>query len=170
MPFNRHHPLVLDQRLTESPRYLIVVAEPRQIGKSTMVRRLLALRPQNTVAFESVDNPAPARDLRTFGDEFPSHQALPGAEPTADWLVLKWMQARAKARNLPDNVPYILAIDEVQKVPRWSEIVKGLWDADRAQQLNMHVVLLGSSPWLMQRGLTESLAGRYELIRMNHWS
>ncbi len=65
---------------------------------------------------------------------------------------------------------FVLAIDEIQKVPRWSEVVRGLWDADRATGLDMHVVLLGSSPWLMQQGLTESLAGRYELIRMSHWS
>ena len=33
----------------------------------------------------------------------------------------------------------------------------------------MHVVLLGSAPLLMQQGLTESLAGRFELLRMTHW-
>ena len=65
---------------------------------------------------------------------------------------------------------YVLAIDEIQKIPRWSEIVKGLWDADRAENLPLHVILLGSSPWLMQKGLTESLAGRYEPISMAHWS
>lgn len=56
------------------------------------------------------------------------------------------------------------------KIPRWSEVVKGLWDADRAENLPLHVILLGSSPWLMKKGLTESLAGRYEPIRMAHWS
>ena len=68
------------------------------------------------------------------------------------------------------EAPYVLAIDEVQKVPRWSETVKGLWDADRAAGLEMHVVLLGSSPLLVQHGLGESLMGRFELIRMGHWS
>ena len=61
-------------------------------------------------------------------------------------------------------------VDEIQKVPQWSSHVKGLWDADRAQGAPMHVVLLGSAPLLMQQGLAEGLTGRYELIRMSHWS
>jgi predicted AAA+ superfamily ATPase len=61
-------------------------------------------------------------------------------------------------------------LDEIQKIPRWSEVVKGLWDADRAEGLDLHVILLGSSPLLMQRGMTESLAGRFELLRLTHWS
>jgi len=64
----------------------------------------------------------------------------------------------------------VLAIDEVQKIPRWSDTVKGLWDADRAAGLQMHVVLLGSSPLLVQDGLAESLMGRFDPIRMGHWS
>jgi predicted AAA+ superfamily ATPase len=71
---------------------------------------------------------------------------------------------------LKEGDVYILAIDEIQKIPRWSEVVKGLWDADRAEGIPLHVVLLGSSPWLMQKGLTESLAGRYETIHMAHWA
>jgi len=71
---------------------------------------------------------------------------------------------------LSEGERYVLAIDEIQKIPRWSEVVKGLWDADRAENLPLHIILLGSSPWLMQKGLTESLAGRYEPIRMAHWS
>ncbi len=95
---------------------------------------------------------------------------LSGSPPSAEWLVRQWTQARAKAKFLPEGECYILAIDEIQKIPRWSEIVKGLWDADRAKNVPLHVILLGSSPWLMQKGLTESLAGRYEPIRMAHWS
>ena len=60
--------------------------------------------------------------------------------------------------------------DEIQRVPRWSETVKGLWDADRAAERALHVVILGSSPLLMQSGLSESLAGRFESIRFTHWS
>src|SRR5205807_5924089 len=65
---------------------------------------------------------------------------------------------------------FVFAIDEVQGINKWSETVKGLWDADRAEGLAMHVVLLGSAPLLVQKGLSESLAGRYELIRLSHWS
>ncbi len=68
------------------------------------------------------------------------------------------------------NLPFVLAIDEIQRVPDWSSIVKGLWDRTRSLGVRMHVLLLGSSPLLMQRGLTESLLGRYEVLRMGHWS
>src|SRR6202008_1484639 len=80
---------------------------------------------------------------------------------------------RLHAKKVPGDgraPAYVLALDEIQKIPRWSEVVKGLWDADRASGLPMHVVLLGSSPWLMEKGLTESLAGRYELLKLTHWS
>jgi hypothetical protein len=65
---------------------------------------------------------------------------------------------------------YLLVIDEVQKIDNWSEVVKREWDADTRGRVNLKVVLLGSSRLLLKRGLTESLAGRYELIRMPHWS
>jgi predicted AAA+ superfamily ATPase len=88
-------------------------------------------------------------------------------------LIRSWRNARQqceafKAKN--ENLPFAFVLDEIQKVSRWSETIKGLWDADRAQGLEMHVILLGSSPLLMQKGLTESLAGRYELMRATHWS
>lgn len=170
MAFERHYTFTLRQRLDESPTFMIVIAGPRQIGKSTLVRQVLAGRPATFVA---VDQPLPEL-VDPFGSSVvvggPSAQIIPGAQPTAEWLVNQWTQARAKARMLPNGELYVLAIDEIQKIPRWSEVVKGLWDADRAEALAMHIILLGSSPWLMQKGLTESLAGRYEPIRMTHWS
>lgn len=57
-----------------------------------------------------------------------------------------------------------------KKIPNWSETVKGLWDQDRLARIPLHVILLGSAPLLMQRGLTESLAGRYEVLHLPHWS
>ena len=64
----------------------------------------------------------------------------------------------------------LLILDEAQKIPDWSEAVKRLWDEDSAAGLPLRVLLLGSAPLLVQRGLTESLAGRFELIRLPHWS
>ena len=145
---------------------MLVVAGPRQIGKTTMVRQALAGR-QST--FAATDQPITAAD-NPFNDTASAIQAEPGARPTEKWIINQWAQARAKARELPTGKYHVLAIDEVQKIPRWSEVVKGLWDADRAEQTPLHIVLLGSSPWLMQTGLTESLAGRYETIAMSHWS
>lgn len=170
MAFERHHIHTLRRRLDESPTFMVVIAGPRQIGKSTLVRQALTGRPASFVA---ADQPLPERADPFSGSRMnagPSTQIIPGAQPSAEWLVTQWAQARARARALPEGQQYILALDEIQKIPRWPEIVKGLWDADRAEALPMHVVLLGSSPWLMQKGLTESLAGRYEPIRMTHWS
>ena len=64
----------------------------------------------------------------------------------------------------------LLVIDEVQKIDNWSEVVKREWDEDTRHGVNLKVVLLGSSRLLLKRGLTESLAGRFELIRLGHWS
>jgi predicted AAA+ superfamily ATPase len=149
---------------------MVVVAGPRQVGKTTLVRQALSdYRDRSN--FIAVDQP-----LQETADPFRDQSnvslslELSGSPPSAEWLVRQWTQARAKAKFLPEGECYILAIDEIQKIPRWSEIVKGLWDADRAKNVPLHVILLGSSPWLMQKGLTESLAGRYEPIRMAHWS
>ena len=147
---------------------MIVVAGPRQIGKTTMVKQALSMHAATLVAADQAA-PEAINPFSEQANEFMT-QALPGSAPTAEWLVLQWTKARAKARAQTDGKCHVLAIDEIQKIPRWSELVKGLWDADRAENLSLHVILLGSSPWLMQKGLTESLAGRYEPIRMTHWS
>ena len=81
---------------------------------------------------------------------------------------MQWEQARRRAEESDDG--FVLVFDEIQKVHNWSETVKGLWDADRARDLPMHVVLLGSAPLAIQSGLSESLAGRFESIRVTHWS
>lgn len=156
---------ILRNRLAEPPRFILAVVGPRQIGKTFMVRQALAGHP---ASFAAADQALP--DVMTAGNPSAVISFKPGAPPTSEWLVEQWTRARAHAGALPPDTHYVLALDEIQKIPRWSETVKGLWDADRASGLNLHVVLLGSSPWLMQKGLTESLAGRYELIGMNHWS
>lgn len=166
MPFERPQGEILRSRLDETPTFMIVVAGPRQIGKSTLVRQVLNGR---SATFVAADQPLPD-PVDPYAVSSRDSITLPGARPTAEWLVRQWAQARAKASSLPEGQRHVLAIDEIQKIPRWSEIVKGLWDEDRAQALDMHVILLGSSPWLMQKGLTESLAGRYETIRMSHWA
>ena len=168
MSFERAQADTLRQRLDKYPDFMIVVAGPRQVGKSTLVRRGLKDYPGNFVA---VDQPLTEFDPFSPGMESASATlSTAGEPPTAQWLIDQWTQARGRAKALPQGQCFVLAIDEVQKIPRWSEVVKGLWDADRAADINLHVVLLGSSPWLMQKGLTESLAGRFEPIPMRHWS
>jgi len=116
--------------------------------------------------------------------------AIPSVYASADdpglrdraWLDAQWGAARAVAAVAASETggpatggpatggPAILAIDEIQKVGAWAEIVKRLWDEDAASGVDVRVVLLGSAPLLVQRGLTESLAGRFETIRLPHWS
>jgi uncharacterized protein len=142
----RGHAAVLAERLAEPRRFLHVVAGPRQVGKTTIVQQVLE-RGERPSHFVSADDP-------TLRD---------GA-----WLSAQWDQARLLARAGRRGA--ILAIDEVQKVPNWSEVVKGLWDEDTRRRVPLRVVLLGSAPLLMQRGLTESLAGRFEILHVPHWS
>ena len=155
----------LVQRLAEVPHHIIALFGPRQTGKTTIVRQVL-----RQVDLESrylaVDEPdtslfraPPAVAEATF----PLSQ-----ERNTDWLVRSWQQARIDAEQSLHG--FVLVFDEIQKIPNWSETVKGLWDADRARDCPLHVVILGSAPLLMQAGLSESLAGRFEPIHVAHWS
>ena len=90
-------------------------------------------------------------------------------ENDGEWIVRSWESAR-QTMNLHGSSEYLLVIDEIQKISNWSEYVKREWDKDSMSRLNMKVVLLGSSRLLLRKGLTESLTGRYELIRIGHWT
>ena len=153
MSFIRDHATTLNSRLNDTPKFIVIVAGPRQIGKSTLVKQVLQSRKSTFVSVDQQDSDS-LKD-RTQGTQVLS-QRVRGSEPSAEWLIDTWTKARKQARQLQQNEHFVLAVDEIQKIPRWSEIVKGLWEADRAENLNLHVVLLGSSPWLMQKGLTES--------------
>lgn len=146
-PFERRQAGVLVDRLREPRRFVQVVAGARQVGKSTLVVQVLS-RLDVPHVFVSADEP-------TLSD---------GA-----WLVAQWERARlAAAAAGPTGA--VLALDEVQKIPRWSETVKRLWDEDTRARRRLKVVVLGSAPLLMQQGLTESLAGRFEIVHLPHWS
>ena len=137
----------LARRLAGPRRFLQVVAGPRQVGKTTLVRQVLAdLRLANVQA--SADEPA-----------------LRGRA----WIEQQWEAARMLASESGPRGA-VLALDEVQKVPGWSETVKRLWDEDAARRVPLKVVLLGSAPLLIQSGLGESLAGRFEILPLPHWS
>lgn len=132
-------------RLEEPRRFIQVVSGPRQVGKTTLVRQVLEELhlPSHT---STADDPAPQGK---------------------DWLVAQWNTGRILLKN---ERRAVLVIDEIQKIPGWSESVKRLWDEDSAMDRQLAVVLLGSAPLLIERGLSESLAGRFETIRMGHWS
>ena len=111
--------------------------------------------------------PFPGRSKGTFEVPDDPLSSISGSKDTR-WLVRQWERARVGAERSDRGC--VLVFDEIQKIPGWSEAVKGLWDADRYHGRRLHVVLLGSAPLLVQRGMTESLAGRYETIRLAYWS
>ncbi|MBI4513928.1 MAG: ATP-binding protein [Gemmatimonadetes bacterium] len=143
-PFQRPQAAELARRLAEPRRFIQVVAGARQVGKTTLVHQVTEAA-KLPVRFASADEPT-----------------LRGAE----WIAQQWQAARLAAD--PDGV--ILVIDEAQKAVGWSESVKRLWDEDTRAKRPLKVVLLGSAPLLVQQGLTESLAGRFEILRLPHWS
>jgi predicted AAA+ superfamily ATPase len=144
-PFQRPQAAELARRLAEPRRFIQVVAGARQVGKTTLVQQVIAAAGV-PVRYASADEPT-----------------LRGA----DWIAQQWEAARLAAAR-PSGA--ILALDEVQKAVSWSESVKRLWDEDTRARRPLKVILLGSAPLLVQRGLTESLAGRFELLHLPHWS
>ena len=135
---------VLFARLKEPRRFMQVLAGPRQVGKTTLAKQVMAAMAG------------------------PAHYAT-ADEPTLrdrEWLHREWETARSKATG--SGIVFVL--DEAQKIPGWSETVKSLWDEDTQSGSPVKVVLLGSSPLLVRRGMNESMAGRFEVIPVTHWS
>lgn len=142
--FQRPYAAELSKRLAEPRRFIQVVAGARQVGKTTLVQQVVETA-KVPVRFASADEPT-----------------LRGAE----WIAQQWEAARLAA----GSEGAILVLDEVQKAVNWSESIKRLWDEDTRARRPIKVVLLGSAPLLVQQGLTESLAGRFEVLRLPHWS
>ena len=164
-PYQRPQVNTLRQRLNEAPHHIVALFGPRQTGKTTIVKQaLLPFDPDHYWPL-AVDDPNPSRPYLA-SDTAETTFSRPLVKDT-HWLVQYWDAARREAERLGK---FVLVFDEIQKIPRWSETVKGLWDADRARNCPLHVVILGSAPLLMQTGLSESLAGRFETIRVTHWS
>lgn len=136
---------VLISRLQEPRRFLQIVAGARQVGKSTLAKEA-AVRSGLPYKYVSADEPT-----------------LRGAA----WLEQQWEAARLLADN---GDAALLVVDEVQKVINWSEVVKRLWDEDSHNHKLLKVLLLGSSPLLVQQGVNDSLAGRFEVLHLPHWS
>src|SRR3989304_3419513 len=134
----------LVSRLKEPRRFIQVLAGPRQVGKTTLARQAM-----EAVGLSSHYGAADEPSLR---DRL--------------WIEQQWELGRLQA----EKGEALLVLDEIQKVKGWSEAVKRLWDEDTRRGLSLKVVLLGSSHLLVQKGLTESLAGRFEILRVTHWS
>lgn len=133
----------------EGPRnFMQVLAGPRQVGKSTLAHQM-------------------RKNL-----SFPSHYASADGSSLHDstWIEEQWEIARRNARDVKHPQGAVLILDEIQKIPYWADMVKKLWDEDTAHNLNLKVMLLGSATLRIQTGLGESLAGRFEVISIPHWS
>lgn len=138
---------ILRERIGEPRKFIQVLAGPRQVGKSTLVQQVL----------KEVNIPHTLENADGINHE------------DTDWIRRVWESIRI-TMQLQHEEERLLVIDEVQKIDNWSEAVKAEWDRDTRDGRNLKVVLLGSSRLLIRKELTESLAGRFELIRITHWS
>lgn len=134
-------------RLKEPRRFLQALVGPRQVGKTTLVRQAVEAAGLS-FHYATADAPSP-RD--------------------SAWIEAQWDIGRLRAKDAGRSGA-VLVLDEAQKVAGWSESVKRLWDEDTAAGAHLKVVLLGSAPLLVGKGLSESLAGRFEVVRVPHWS
>lgn len=145
--FERPYLKLIKPRIEEPRKFIQVILGPRQVGKTTMITQLLS---QISIPnlYESAD-------------------AI--SATNSAWLMQVWESARLRLKASGAS-EFLIVIDEIQKIDNWSEIVKQQWDKDTRENINIKVILLGSSRLLIQKGLTESLAGRFETLYLGHWS
>lgn len=132
----------LETNLKNSPEFIQVILGPRQVGKTTGIS--LFLKTYTGTSFD------------TSGDSF-------RGDPLT-WLKQQWQTAVEHGPNT------LLIIDEIQKIPDWSAHIKNLWDKEKKKSEKIKLVLLGSSSLNIQQGLSESLTGRFQLLRAHHWN
>jgi predicted AAA+ superfamily ATPase len=144
--FERPYLKQVKERIEEPRKFIQVIMGPRQVGKTTMVTQLLSGL--------SIPN------LNESADAIPATNVA--------WLVQVWDSARLRLK-VSGATEFLLVIDEIQKIDNWSEVVKQQWDKDTRENTNIKIILLGSSRLLIQKGLSESLAGRFETLYLGHW-
>jgi predicted AAA+ superfamily ATPase len=147
MKIQRKQLTEFSQRILEPRRFIQVLYGPRQVGKTTLILQLL----------KEFKQPS----LFVTGDDV--------GENDSTWIATQWQNAKHLLEQSGAN-ELLLVIDEVQKLANWSETIKKLWDADTRNEVNIKLILLGSSRLMIQQGLTESLAGRFESTYLGHWT
>jgi uncharacterized protein len=145
--FERLHLQQVVKRILEPRKFIQVILGPRQVGKTTLVNQLV-----QKYASESL---VVSADAVGASNSF--------------WLEQQWETCRIKLKQSGAK-EFLLVVDEIQKINNWSETIKSLWDTDTKNNISLKVIVLGSSRLLIQQGLTESLAGRFETTFMSHWS
>ena len=131
----------LSRRFKEKNPLIQIVLGPRQVGKTIGVGQFLK-------GYKGLVH-------STIAEESFGYSQL--------WLREQWQKASELGRNA------LFVVDEIQKIENWSETIKFLWDDSIRRREPMKCLLLGSSSLEIQRGLTESLAGRFEVIGVPHW-
>lgn len=131
----------LKGRIDENKGLIQVLVGPRQVGKTTSVLKLIEDFYKKSAYYVSAD--------KVFNTD-------------SSWLLQQWNQARQENK--------ILFIDEIQKCENWAEVIKKLFDESRRMKKKVRCVLLGSSSLEIQKGLTESLTGRFQLTQAYHWN
>lgn len=147
MNYERSYLQGLIKRIGLPRMFIQAITGPRQVGKTTIVKQLTE-QINIPYIYVTADNVAEASNI---------------------WVEQQWESARIKLKSSNSNEALFI-IDEIQKIKDWSETVKFLWDTDTFNKLNLKVILLGSSGLMLQQGLNESLAGRFELTKIPHWS
>jgi predicted AAA+ superfamily ATPase len=145
-PYVRQHVAEVQRRLREARTTILAITGPRQVGKTTIVRQALE-GAQAPVIYKTADG------------------IVPGIQ---DWIGEAWLEARARADQAQGTA--VLVLDEIQKVPLWSDHIKKYWDEDTWNKRDIRVIVLGSSVVLLNDGLRESLAGRFERLHVMPWS
>jgi hypothetical protein len=159
---------LIDLLTEEGPMRLVAVTGPRQTGKTILVRQAFEELERAGIRcwYVSVDDPS--SDTYSPGHFADSGVLIPGRPRGVEWLVATWERARAVAEHSPQGL--VMALDEIQGIPQWSNVVKGLWDRDRSTGCPLRVVIMGSAPWELLTGMHESLAGRFNPFPVAHWS
>ena len=147
--YQREQYKAIVDRLRQPRKFIQVIMGPRQVGKTTLIKQVI----------KELEDEIPY--LMFSADNIPVTQN--------SWISDCWVTARAQLK-LENSKDLILIIDEIQKLNDWSEVVKKEWDEDSFSDVNLKVILLGSSRVMLQKGLADSLTGRFETIKMTHWS
>lgn len=145
--FERPYLKLVKARIEEPRKFIQVILGPRQVGKTAMLNQLLS-KLSISFLYESAD-------------------AISATNST--WIMQVWESARLQMK-VSGVSEFLLVIDEIQKIDNWSEVIKQQWDKDTRENANIKLIILGSSRLLIQKGLTESLAGRFETLYLGHWS
>ncbi|MDR0782480.1 MAG: ATP-binding protein [Propionibacteriaceae bacterium] len=145
MTFRREVVSRLHERLHEPRQFIQIIVGPRQTGKTTAVNQAIE-GVEVPIHFAAADDPALI---------------------SPQWLRNEWEQARLLSETHPSGA--VLVVDEVQKVPQWSSVVKLMWDEDTRYRTPLKAVLTGSSSLLLHKGMEESLTGRFEVLYSPHW-